>query len=162
MAGNDWKNNFLLNHYHKLSDVQGIQEYTIYGENPVGVTSTTINLSVRKGECKAEGIFPKTTVGETAIYECSSGGNYVGTQKRACLLGVKDGEWQKVEGTCVSVPTIILYCIIGLVAIVIVVFIVLRTTRKAKAVGGVKGKSTKAGASKKTLDKKPSAKTIKV
>ena len=75
----------------------GLKEYTIYGENPAGVAFTTIHLSIRKGECKAEGNFPKTTVGEIATYECSLAGSYIGTQKRACILGVKDGKWQKIQ-----------------------------------------------------------------
>ena len=141
----------------------GLKEYTIYGENPAGVTFTKINLSVRKGECKAEGNFPKTKVGETATYECSQAGSYVGTQKRACLLGAKDGEWQKIKGTCMPTMMIVIIVVVIIIIVVIVVFFVMRATRKTKAVGGVKGKkSMKSTTSKKGVEKKPSTKAVKV
>ena len=140
----------------------GLKTYTVYGENPKGTTSTTFNLSVRKGECKAEGNFPKTNVGEIAEYECSLAGSYVGTQKRACILGAKDGEWQKIQGTCMSISMIVILIIVVIIIIVVVVFFFMRTTKKAKSVGGVKGKKSAKSGSKKTADKKPSAKTVKV
>ena len=141
----------------------GLKEFTIYGENPAGVAYTVINLSVRKGECRAEGNFPKTSVGETATYECSQAGSYIGTQKRACTLGAKDGEWQKIQGTCMPVSLIIIIVLVVIVVVAVVVFFVMRATRKTKAVGGVKGKkSTKSSASKKGGEKKPSTKAVKV
>ena len=45
--------------------------------------------------------------------------------------------------------------------IAVVVFLLMRSTRKAKAVGGVKGKSGKAS-SKKNPSKKGSTKAVKV
>ena len=139
-----------------------LKQFTIYGENPTGVTSTTINLSVRKGECKADGNFPKTQVGEIAQYDCSLAGSYVGTQKRACLLGNKDGEWQKIQGVCMPISMIVLLVIVVIIVIAVVIFFISRT-RKTKAVGGVKGKkSSKNSGSKKALEKKGSNKAIKV
>ena len=141
----------------------GLKEFTIYGENPAGVSFVTISIAVRKGECKAEGNFPKTNVGEIAQYECSLAGSYVGTQKRACLLGAKDGEWQKIQGTCMPTMMIVIIVIVVIVIVAIVVFFIIRATKKTKAVGGVKGKkSTKSSASKKSLEKKPSTKAVKV
>ena len=141
----------------------GLKTYTIYGENPSGVAFTTINVSVRKGECRADGNFPKTQVGEIATYECSLAGSYIGTQKRACLLGAKDGEWQKIQGVCIPTMMIIVIVLVVIIIVAVVIFFVMRATKKTKAVGGVKGKkSSKSSASKKTLEKKPSAKAIKV
>ena len=141
----------------------GLKTYTIYGENPSGVIFTTINISVRKGECKAEGNFPKTQVGEIATYECSLAGSYIGTQKRACLLGAKDGEWQKIQGVCMPTMLIVVLVLVVIIIVVVLVFFVVRATKKTKAVGGVKGKkSVKSSSSKKTLEKKPSAKAVKV
>ena len=106
---------------------------------------------------------PKTQVDEIATYECALGGSYVGTQKRACLLGPKDGEWQKIQGTCVATSMIIIIVLVIIIIVVIVVFFIVRSSKKAKAVGGVKGKkSTKSTASKKGGDKKPSTKSVKV
>ena len=149
----------------KPTSESALKTYTIYGENLKGVTSTTINISVRKGECKAEGNFPKTHVGDIATYDCALGGNYVGTQKRVCLLGAKDGEWQKIQGTCMPTMMIVIIVIVVIVIVAIVLFFIVRATKKTKAVGGVKGKksmkSTKSSVSKKSTEKK-GTKSVKV
>ena len=88
-------------------------------------------------------------------------GSYVGTQKRACVLGKKDGEWQKASGFCMPVVMIVLLVVVVIIIVAVVVFLIMRTTRTAKAVGGVKGKSRKSS-SKKGVEKKPSAKVVKV
>ena len=88
-------------------------------------------------------VFPVTYVGETAVYECSSQGSYVGTQKRACILGSEDGEWQKASGVCMPIVVIVIAVIVVIMIIAIVVFLLMRTGKKAKAVGGVKGKTVK-------------------
>ena len=72
----------------KATAESGLKTYTVYGENPTGVTYTTINISVRKGECKAEGNFPKTEVGTIATYECSVAGSYVGTSGERVIVQV--------------------------------------------------------------------------
>ena len=145
----------------KATTETGFQSFTIYGENPTGVTFTVIDISIRKGECKAEGTFPKTFVGEVAEYNCASGGSYIGTQKRACILGARDGEWQEIQGTCLSVVLIVILVIIVLFIVIILGYFIMRATKKTKAVGGVKGKSIKSS-SKKNLSKKSSTKTVKV
>ena len=141
----------------------GLKSLTIYGENPKGVVSTIITLSVRKGECKADGDFPKTFVGETAVYQCSQGGNYIGTQKRACVLGTKDGEWQKTQGTCLSTVLIIVLVLVVVVVLAIVIFFVIRMNKKVKAVGGVRGKKNVKSAGKKiAVEKKHASKEVKI
>ena len=112
--------------------------YTVHGENPKGATFVAITISVRKGYCPPEGLFQRTDVGEVAVYECSQQGSYVGTQKRACVLGEKDGEWQQATGFCMPVMAIVLLVVVVIVIIAVVVFLIVRTTRKSKAVGGVK------------------------
>ena len=134
------------------------KEFDVFGSNPSGVVRTTISIGVKLGECKAEGNYPKTFVGETATYECSSQGSYVGTQTRKCVLGEKDGEWQKIEGMCVSIFSITLVCVIVIVIVIVVVFILVRS-RKTKAVGGVKNKKA---VPKKTAMKKTVNKEVKV
>ena len=121
-------------------EVMDVKTFTIFGQNQRGIVSTEITLSVRYGECKAEGNFPKTEVGTMATYDCAVAGSYIGTQKRACVLGAKDGEWQKMQGICVLVPLLVILLVIALVVIIIVLFVVIRISRKKKAVGGVKGK----------------------
>ena len=137
------------------------KSFTVRGKNPAGETFVEITILVRKGYCAPEGVFERTSVGEIAVYECSLQGSYVGTQKRACILGKKNGEWQKASGFCMPVLGIVLIVLVVLVIIAVVVFLLMRSTRKAKAVGGVKGKSGKAS-SKKNPSKKGSTKAVKV
>ena len=139
-----------------------LKTYTIYAENPSGAVYTEINIQVRKGECPAEGNFQKATVGEVATYDCALAGSYIGTQKRACLLGERDGEWQKIQGTCIPTMMIVIIVIIIIIIVVVIVFFVVRATKKTKAVGGVKGKKSIKSTKTITPSKKPSAKTIKV
>ena len=112
--------------------------YTVHGENPKGATFVVITISVRKGYCAPEGVFERTDVGEVAVYQCALQGSYVGSQKRACVLGEKDGVWQKASGFCMPVMAIVLIVVVAIVIIAVVVFLIVRTTRKSKAVGGVK------------------------
>ena len=93
---------------------------------------------------------------QVAEYQCSTQGSYVGSQKRACKLGEKDGVWQKASGFCMSVGTIVILIVIAIIVVVVVVFLLTRAGRKTKAVGGVKGKKTT-----KTTTKKPT-KNVKV
>ena len=123
--------------------------FTVRAENPAGETYVAITISVRKGYCQPEGVFEKTDVGEVAVYECVKRGRYVGTQKRVCVLGAKDGEWQKASGFCMPVLGVVLIvvwvinAIVGVVAIIIVVVVILpMRARLTKAVGGVNGKNT--------------------
>ena len=121
--------------------------FTVRAENPAGETYVAITISVRKGYCQPEGVFERTNVDETAVYQCALQGSYVGTQKRACVLGEKDGVWQQASGFCMPVLTIVLIVVVVIVIIVVVVFLLLRT-RSKKAVGGVKGKAVKTAATK--------------
>ena len=103
-------------------------------------------------------MFPTTNVGEVATYDCALGGSYVGTQKRACVLGETDGEWQSISGFCMSISLIVILVIVVIIIIFVVIFFIVRVNRKAKAVGGVKGKPS----SKKSLSRTPSNKAVKV
>ena len=133
----------------KPTATMDVTTFTVRGKNAKGETFVAISISVRKGVCQPEGVFERTEVGETAVYECSQQGSYVGTQKRACVLGEKDGVWEKASGFCTSVMVIVLLVVVVIVIIVVVVFLLMRTTRSAKAVGGVKGGKV----AKKTVQK---------
>ena len=129
--------------------------FTVRGKNPRGETFVRVMIVVRKGYCQPEGVFEKTPVGEVEVYKCSQKGSYVGTQTRACVLGKKDGEWQKASGVCVSVVVIVVLVVV--IVIIVVVVLLAMKTHKKKAVGGVKGKAVKTAAAKKTTTK-----TVKV
>ena len=146
----------------KPTETQEITSFTIYAENPTGAVSVVVTMTIRKGECKAEGVFPKTEVGTVAKYECSMQGSYVGTQTRACMLGATDGEWQKAKGFCMSVASIVLLVLFAIIVVVVVVLILMRMGGRAKAVGGVKGKKSSRTSSRKSIEKKGSQKTVKV
>ena len=135
-----------------------MRTFTIYGKNQVGSALTEISISVKKGTCKAVGHFDTTEVGKIFEYDCALGGAYVGTERRACNLGKNDGEWGPVSGYCMPIVMIIILVIIAIINIAIVAFVLVRVTGRAKAVGGVKGKSARATPSKKSLSKKESTK----
>ncbi|KAK8825249.1 hypothetical protein WA556_006536 [Blastocystis sp. ATCC 50177/Nand II] len=126
--------------------------FTVKAENPKGEAYVVITISVRKGYCPSEDVFERTDVGEVAVYQCALRGSYVGTQTRACVLGEKDGEWQKASGFCMPVMVIVLIVVVVIVIIAVVVFLLMRT-RSKKAVGGVKGKAAKTAGAKKTATK---------
>ena len=135
----------------KTGEISGIPQnttdlitYTIYGSNEKGAVLTEVSISVRKGVCREEGAFKTTTVGETFVYECSQQGPYMGTQSRKCVLGSKDGEWQKVSGRCISIVTLVIVIVVVVLVIVIVVMIIVRISKKKKAVAGVRGKKVDA------------------
>ena len=141
------------------TDTADMTSFTVYAENPNAAAEVHIDISVRKGRCNAEGVFPLTEVDQVAVYQCSMQGSYVGTQKRACVLGEKDGEWKKASGFCTSVGTIVILIVIVIIVVVVVVFMLMRAGRKSKAVGGVKGKkAVKTSPTTKKNDKKKNVK----
>ena len=131
----------------------GLNTYTIYGKNQVGVTFTTIIISVRKGTCKAEGIFPTANIGDVIVFNCSNDGSILGTIERACVLGETDGEWQIISDSClpasrtVNMLVIAIVVIVVVVVVVIVIIIIVCVKRRTKTVGSANGRSS----SKKSL-----------
>lgn len=130
---------------------EGSLVYTIVGKNPVGAASTTISISVRIGSCMADGVFPKTDIDTEVIYECKTGGSYIGTQKRLCTLGEKDGVWSKTTGFCMPIVALIVIIVVVVIIIVVVALILVKVSKKKGAVRGVKGKATKATKTKTTV-----------
>ena len=124
---------------------------TIHAKNPEGATFTTLIISSRKGICYPEGSFGLTEVGETASYNCALDGNYVGTRSRACVLGVKDGEWQKATGFCTSVMMLVVLVIMVLVIVIVVLLVVIRVMGKKKAAGGKRGAAKKMKVTKRSV-----------
>ena len=148
----------------KPTEIVNMKAFTIYGKNAKGSAATTITITIRIGECAAEGNFGKTNVGETAIYECSKQGSFVGTVKRTCVLGEKDGVWDKPSGTCFPTVGIIIIVIIVIIVLVVAVFIIIRLTKKSKTVGS-RGKNTNKSKTMKAQtkkDAKETKKTVKV
>lgn len=126
----------------------------IVGENPAGIVSTRFLLTVRKGRCVAEGKWSTTPVGLEAVYECQAGGNFIGTQKRQCLLGKKDGEWQAETGVCVPIVLIVVVAIVVVVIIVVVIIIIIRHSASRAVVS-----NTRRSAGTKKTTQTPPAKT---
>jgi len=146
------------------TDTSDIFTFTVYAENDAGAASAIISISVRKGQCKAEGVFPVTDVDSLATYQCSMQGSYIGTQTRACVLGETDGVWQKASGYCMPVMMIVILVLVVIIIVVVVLFLLMRMGKKAKAVGGVKSakKSSKSTKSSKGSVKAKSSKNVKV
>ena len=79
--------------------------FTISAENESGTTQAMLSIEVRKGRCIAEGRFPTIEVGQEAVIECSSLGDYTSTLRRACILGSEDGVWQQTTGKCIPITS---------------------------------------------------------
>ena len=123
--------------------------FTIYAENQSGVTSATISITVKKGTCLPDDVFPMTEVGVTYTYDCAMQGSYVGSRKRTCVLGATDGEWQKASGFCMSIGTIVILVIVAIIVVDLVVMVLWRMAKK-KATAGSKAKVTKKKVVKKS------------
>ena len=121
-------------------EVSEMTSFTIYGRNERATTMFVLNIQVREGICHATGFFETTKVGHVATYSCSQQGSFVGTQKCACLLGEEDGEWQEITGICFSISMIVLLVVLAVIVIAAVLFFVVRTSKRVKAVGGVRNK----------------------
>ena len=144
------------------TDTSDIFTFTVYAENDAGAASAIISISVRKGQCKAEGVFPVTDVDSLATYQCSMQGSYIGTQTRACVLGETDGVWQKASGFCMPVMMIVILVLVVIIIVVVVVFLLMRTGKKAKAVGGVKSAKKSSKSATKGSSKAKNSKNVKV
>ena len=102
---------------------------------------TVITISVRVGRCLADGYFGESSVNEIVTVKCSVQGSYVGKQKRSCILGKEDGEWQEIKGKCISIGLVIL-CIV-LVVIIVAVVIFLIFSRMTKKPGDAKNRGNR-------------------
>ena len=72
------------------------------------------------------------------MYDCSLGGFYVGTQRRACALGETDGEWQDISGSCMSITLIIVLVVVIAVVIAFIVVYFVCINKRTKSVRNVK------------------------
>ena len=145
------------------TDTSDAVDVIVYGENEKGAARTPLSISVRVGVCKAEGVFPITEVGETAVYKCAMQGSYIGTQKRTCVLGATDGEWQKTTGMCMPVMGLVILIIVVIIVVAVVVLILMRSSKKTKSVAGGKGKSGKNSQLKaKSSSKSKNVKVLRV
>ena len=121
----------------KLTD---ISSYTVFGRNPVAATAVVISITVRRGYCLADGVFSRTYVDETAFYSCRELGSYIGTKKRACVLGDEDGVWEKESGFCMPIMLLIIFIVVIIVIIIVIILILLKVNKKKKAAPGAKAK----------------------
>ena len=135
----------------------------IFGRNPRSTASVEVVISVRVAQCNTEGMWGTVPVDTIAEYDCALDGNYVGKQKRACVLGKEDGEWRDATGLCVSVLTVVLLIAAAIIVILVIIFIVIRVTHKKKPVRGTKGrKVAKVDNAKANKGAEMKAQTVKV
>ena len=120
-----------------------LNEYTVTGYNENGSASGTFKLSVISGYCDPEEIWPRTNIGETAVYDCKEKGpSYYGTIKRTCKLGKSEPEWGMEVGLCISSTSFIGMTVGIVVVIIIVIIVVIKVVsdkKKEKARTGVRG-----------------------
>lgn len=105
--------------------LQTARSYTVYGENDSGATFFMLLLTVRKGYCKALGVFPQIQVGQSYVYDCHNKGAFVGSLTRSCEAGEHDGEWSEEYGMCVSVMTLVVVAVVVSIVIITVVIALL-------------------------------------
>ena len=122
-------------------------EYTIYGRNANGAASVVVAITVREPFCAEDGVFPATEIGVTQSFACSRNGAYIGTLKRECRLGIKDGEWGKERGLCLPVGVVVALVVIVLLVVGAAAWFFLFLRQKRR-------KSVKASPGKKKLEKK--------
>ena len=112
------------------TETTDLMSFTIYAENPSGAATVVVTLQVRKGVCPADGVFPVTMVDEEAVYECSRQNRYIGTQRRFCMLGLKDGEWGVVRGSCIPMALVVVGVLVALAIVLVVIYLLLRIRRR--------------------------------
>ena len=112
--------------------------FVVYAKNDKGMVPVSLKLTVRKGRCNAEGFFPMTVVGETAIVKCSQQGHYMGTMHRKCFLGEKDGIWGITEGRCFAIPMVVTVTVLGIVIVAGIVYIAIKIHRRKPTPGKAK------------------------
>lgn len=71
----------------KTGEISGIPmeeisllSFVVRVENPSSSAFVEIQISVRKGRCSAQGVFPTIDVGEVAVYRCGDKGYAFGVQ----------------------------------------------------------------------------------
>ena len=90
------------------------QIYRIMGENRDGAGWVEIEIMVRRGVCRFEGLYREVEVGGVVNVECSGDGLYVGYEKKRCVLGERDGVWKKDSRVCVRVSMMMALIVFGM------------------------------------------------
>ena len=88
--------------------------YRIMGENRDGAGWVEIDIMVRRDVCRGEGLYREVEVGGVVNVECGGNELYIGYEKKRCVLGERDGKWEKNSLVCVRVSVIILLIVFGM------------------------------------------------
>ena len=91
--------------------VANLTTYSVYASNSVSAILTTISFAVRYAQCTNDGIWENVTIDNTPVRVTLScnGSNQIGIMSRVCVIGSRDGEWDKVEMHCYNPSYLILY-----------------------------------------------------
>ena len=107
--------------------------YTIHGKNARSATFVEIAISVQKGYCAPDGVFDRTNAGETVVVNCWNQQRFsVGVKWRSCVLGKKNGEWQRPMGICVSPVVLSLVLVVVVPALILLSVSCKRIVEKTK------------------------------
>ena len=106
--------------------------FVVLGENAKGFTFTRISIQVEQGYCEADSEFERTKTGEYAVYACSSQGKYLGERKRKCEATTRGGKWSSIEGSCISIFSIVVMILLMVILgiLVVVLFVRIRQARR--------------------------------
>ena len=87
---------------------------------------------VRKGICRGEGVYREVEVGGVVSVDCSGNGRYIGYEKKRCVLGERDGEWEKDSRLCVRVSVMMVLVVIGMIVGTMALFMKRRKRNELK------------------------------
>ena len=110
-----------------------IETYTVTGYNEMGSDSASFELLITIGWCDPDELFPRTPLGETAVYDCAEQGTS-GTLRRTCRMGRYGPEWGMTIGVCMSGNTFTALIIVVVVVIIIIVVVVIKVRKDKKKV----------------------------
>ena len=110
-----------------------IETYTVTGYNEMGSDSASFELLITIGWCDPDELFPRTPLGETAVYDCAEQGTS-GTLRRTCRMGRYGPEWGMTIGVCMSGNTFAALIIVVVVVIIIIVVVVIKVRKDKKKV----------------------------
>lgn len=91
------------------NQVTSLTSVTVSASNAHKMTQVTLSFSVQVYSCPAQGIWPETAAGETALRECENTSLMEGSQTRQCLSTSTGVSWADPVSSCKYKAPILVY-----------------------------------------------------
>lgn len=91
------------------NQVTSLTTVTVSASNIHKATQVTLSFSVQVYSCSAQGIWPETAAGETAVRDCENTSLMEGSQTRQCLSTSAGVSWADPVSTCKYKAPILVY-----------------------------------------------------